>query len=185
MKKRLIESLEMQIAAHDPGYQMALESMLSEWGDTPYPELSVILVHLRFLAQVHQAHHWTARGDSFYGDHQLFMRLYDETTGEIDGVAEKAVGLGCIDNVNLVLQLQQISKLAYSYGMASTIPQSTELSKRSMIAEISFLRCVAQCCQSLKDKGLMTRGLDNLLAGIEDVHEGHVYLLKQRCMPTP
>lgn len=184
-KRRLIESLEMQISVPDPGYHMALENMLAEWCDTPYPELSVILVHLRFLAQVHQAHHWTARGDAFYGDHQMFMRLYEQTTEEIDGIAEKAVGLGCVDNVNLTLQLQQIAKLAHSYGMASTIPQSTELSKRSMIAEVSFLRCVSHCAQSLKEKGLMTRGLDNMLAGIEDVHEGHVYLLKQRCMPSP
>ena len=34
----------------------------------------------------------------------------------------------------------------------------------------------------LKEMGLLTRGLDNMIAGIEDKHESHVYLLKQRCM---
>ena len=180
MKKRLIETLELQIAVPDPGYGVALENMLAEWGATPYTQLSVILVHLRFLAQVHQVHHWTAKGDTFYGDHLLFERLYNAASGEVDSIAEKSIGLGGVDNVNLPLQLKQVSQLAQSYGMASTIPQPSELARRSLIVEVGFLRCVAHCVESLKEQCLLTRGLDNLLAGIEDVHEGHVYLLKQR-----
>jgi hypothetical protein len=48
------------------------------------------------------------------------------------------------------------------------------------MAEMNFLAVMKQLCESLKETGLMTHGLDNLLAGIEDAHEGHVYLLKQR-----
>lgn len=181
MKKRLIETLAVQVAAPDPGYGVALENMLSEWGGTRYAQLSLILVHLRFLASVHQAHHWTAKGDTFYGDHLLFERLYNAASEEVDSVAEKSIGLGSVDNVNLPLQLKQVAQLAQSYGMASTIPQPSELARRSMIVEVGFLRCVAHCVESLREQGLLTRGLDNLLAGIEDTHEGHVYLLKQRC----
>lgn len=180
MKKRLIETLEIQIAAPDPGYGVAIENMLAAWGATPYAQLSVLLVHLRFLALVHQTHHWTAKGDPFYGDHLLFERLYNGLLEDIDALAEKAVGLGGNDNVNLPLQIMQLNVMAQSYGMATTIPQASDLAKRSLLAEVAFLRCAAHCSLSLKETGLMTRGLDNLLAGIEDKHEGHVYLLKQR-----
>ncbi len=183
MKKRLIETLEIQIAVPDPGADVILDNMLAMWGSTPYAQLSLLLAQLRYLAVVHQTHHWQAKGDSFYGDHLLFERLYKDVVGEVDLVAEKAIGLGCDDNVSLVLQLQQVNQLAQSYGMASTIPQSCELAKRSMIAEVGFLRCAAHCARSLQETGLMTRGLDNMLQGIEDSHEGHVYLLKQRNCP--
>jgi hypothetical protein len=181
--RRLIETLEVQIAVPDPGYGVALDNMLSEWGATPYAQLSVILVHLRFLADVHRTHHWTAKGDPFYGDHLLFERLYATAVAEVDCLAEKAVGLGGVDNVNLPLQLQQVARMAQNYGMASTIPQPSELARRSLIVEVGFLRCVAHCVGSLKEQCLMTRGLDNMLAGVEDSHEGHVYLLKQRSCP--
>jgi DNA-binding ferritin-like protein len=170
----------MQVAAPDPGYNIALDNMLAEWGAVSYSQLSVILVHTRFLSQVHQTHHWIAKGDSFYGDHLLFERLYSATSTEIDLIAEKSIGLGGADNVNLALQLNQIARMAQNYGMASTIPQPSELARRSMIVEVGFLRCVAHCVEQLREQGQMTRGLDNMLAGIEDVHEGHVYLLKQR-----
>jgi DNA-binding ferritin-like protein len=178
--RRLVESLEIMIAVPDPGYGIAIENMLAEWGGVPYAQLSVLLVHLRFLVLVHQTHHWTAKGDPFYGDHLLFERLYNGVLEDVDALAEKSVGLGGNDNVNLPLQIQQLNTLAQSYGASSTLPQASDLSKRSLIAEVAFLRCATHCVQSLKEMGLMTRGLDNLLAGIEDKHEGHVYLLKQR-----
>lgn len=183
MKKRLIETLEVQVTVPDPGYGVGLENMLAEWGAVPYAQLSVLLVHLRFLAIVHQTHHWTAKGDPFYGDHLLFERLYNAVVADIDAVAEKSIGLGGNDNVNLSLQVKQLGQLAQSYGMATTLPQASDLAKRSYAAEVGFLRCAAHMADSLKESGMMTRGLDNMLAGIEDAHEGAVYLLKQRSCP--
>jgi hypothetical protein len=48
---------------------------------------------------------------------------------------------------------------------------------------MNFLKVAAYLAECLKECGLMTRGLDNLLAGIEDKHESNVYLLKQRILP--
>ena len=67
--------------------------------------------------------------------------------------------------------------------MTTTIPQPTELAKRSYLAEMNFLKVMAHLAEHLKECGTLTRGLDNMLQGIEDKHEGHVYLLKQRIMP--
>lgn len=179
-KKKLSESFELRLSV-DSNVSIVTDNMIAEWGDTPYPHLSVVLVHLKYLAALHQNHHWTAFGDPYYGDHLLFQRLYEGASGEIDTVAEKAIGLGCTANVDLALVHSQLLKLVCNTGFASMIPQSNELVKKSLMAELNFLAFMNHICSSLKECGLMTHGLDNLLAGIEDKHEGHVYLLKQRC----
>lgn len=179
MKKRLVETLEMSLVV-EPNLDIITDNMVSEWGSVSYPQLSVILVHLKFLAFVHQNHHWVTKGDPFYGDHLLFSRLYEGTSEDVDSVAEKAIGLGSTSNVDLSLSTSQLFKLVQGYGMTSTIPQPTELAKRSYLAEMNFLKVVSHLAEHLKECGLMTRGLDNLLAGIEDKHESNIYLLKQR-----
>lgn len=182
MKRRLVETLEMALVV-EPNLGIVTENMVAEWGGVPYPELSVLLANLKFLYHVHQNHHWISKGDSFYGDHLLFSRLYEATLGEIDSIAEKAIGLGSTANVDITLVHNQLCKLIQGYGMTSTIPQPTELAKRSYLAEMNFLKVVAHLVEHMKACGTLTRGLDNLLAGIEDKHEGHVYLLKQRITP--
>jgi len=179
MRKRLAESMEMVLTI-EPNLQVLTDNMIAEWGGTPYPQLSVALVYLKYLAAVHQNHHWTCVGDPYYGDHLLFERLYGDIPEEIDSIAEKAVGLGCTANVDLQLVHSQLLKLIAGAGSATMIPQSSDLAKKSLMAEMNFLAVMKHLCDSLNECGLMTHGLDNLLAGIEDKHEGHVYLLKQR-----
>jgi len=181
MKKRLAESLEIQLVVADPNHNIMVDNMCSEWGGSAYPQLSVLLVYLKFLAAVHQHHHWTAKGDPYYGDHLLFERLYNNIIEEIDAVAEKAIGMGGPSSVDLVLLTSQVNRLVQGYGMTQTIPQPSELAKRSLVAEMNFLAVAAVLVDSMKECGLLTRGVDNMIAGIEDKHEGNVYLLKQRC----
>jgi hypothetical protein len=61
------------------------------------------------------------------------------------------------------------------------IPQSNELAKRSLMAEVNFIKVLNVLVQNMKDAGTYTGGLENLLGGIEDVHEKHIYKLKRRC----
>lgn len=180
-KRKLVKEMfgEVEVSS-DPNISIVFDNMVSEWGALPYAELSVLLVHLRYLNIMHHSHHWTCKGDSFYGDHQLFQRLYEATESEIDSIGERAVGLGMTDNVNLFLQNAQLQRLTEGYNMLSTIPQSTELAHRSLAAEKNFLVFVALAAERLREQGLLSRGLDNMLQGIEDQHETHVYLLKQR-----
>ena len=179
MKRRLVETLEMALVV-EPNLNIVTDNMIAEWGGVPYCQLSVLLVHLRYLALVHQTHHWVTKGNPFYGDHLLFQRLYECVVGEIDSVAEKAIGLGCVDNVDINRQVLQLNKLVQSYGMTSTLPNSSDLARRSYLAEMNFLKVTSHLVEHMNECGILTRGLDNLLAGIEDKHEGHVYLLKQR-----
>lgn len=165
----------------EPNLDISLENMMAEWGGTLYAQLSVLLVYLKFLAAVHQNHHWISMGESYYGDHLLFERLYSNVSGEIDKVAEKSIGLGCVTNVNLQLVTQQVNKLVSGYGMTATIPQLSDLARRSLMAEMNFLKAVDFARSSLEECGLLTNGVDNMLQDIADAHEGNVYLLKQRC----
>lgn len=181
MKKRsLKESFELALVI-EPNTDIVVDNMVAEWGGNPYAQISVMLAYLEFLSKVHHTHHWISKGDPFYGDHLLFQRLYEGVDEEIDLVAEKAVGLGTTANVDLNLITAQCYRLVQNHGSSSTIPHPAELFRRSYQAEMTFLKFVARLVDSLKESGLLTRGLDNMIAGIEDKHESHVYLLKQRC----
>ena len=179
-KKKVKEGVQVLVVA-EPNHEVILDNMMAEWGGIPYSQLSVILVYLKFLSAVHQNHHWTCMGDPFYGDHLLFSRLYEAVDAEVDPVAEKAIGLGCTSNVNPQLMYMQVLRLLSGAGAASTIPQSSDLAKKSLIAEMNFLKVIDSCKASLQEHGLLTNGIDNMLQGIADKHEGHIYLLKQRC----
>lgn len=155
--------------------------MISEWGGVPYAHLSVVLVNLRFVAVVHQTHHWISKSDVFYADHLLFDRLYNKVITEIDALAEKSIGLGTTNNVDLSLQVSQLNKLVQSYGAISTIPQQDELARRSLKVETSLLQVINHVLYDMKFNNTLTKGVDNMLAQMFDDHEGHIYLLKQRC----
>lgn len=174
------ENIAVISVVSEPNLDIVTDNMVAQWGNTLYPQLSVYLVYLKFLATVHQNHHWITKGEPFYGDHLLFQRIYEATNVDIDSLAEKAIGLGSTTNVDINLMTAQCYKLVQGYGMTATIPQPTELAKRSYLAEMNFLKAAAHLAECLEECGLLTRGLDNLLQGIEDKHEGHIYLLKQR-----
>jgi DNA-binding ferritin-like protein len=157
------------------------ETLHAEWGHTQFSELSVLLVAARAITMLHQTHHWVSRGDSFFGDHLLFDRLYNETLSDIDTIAERVVGLGGNDLVNPSTQANQVCKLiceVFSTGMG--IPRPQELMQRSLNAEEQYLKFINMCKSSLEMNGCLTYGTDNLLAGVADKCESRQYLLKQR-----
>lgn len=168
-----------------PHTELVVDNLMAAWGGIAYAELSIVLVHLRYLALVHQTHHWIAKGDAFYGDHLLFDRVYDGVIKDIDKVAEKAVGVGNEANVNLPLQISQVMQLCKAYGSPQTVPQTSDLARASLTAEYNFLKILKACCESMRSQGIDTPGIMNMFEQIADDHEGYVYLLKQRCAANP
>lgn len=152
------------------------------WLGSSHCELSIILGMLEYMRVLHQAHHWVSMGDSFYGDHLLFSRLYDKITEEIDMVAEKAVGVSTMYSVNHSCIIQQMGVLDDKFGGSeeALIPNSNSLVKKSLCVEKAFLELMKVCIEMLDQKGELSVGIDNMLAALYDTHEGHVYLLKQR-----
>jgi hypothetical protein len=147
-------------------------------------ELPSVLAFLRALSIIHQSHHWLTFGDSYFGDHLLFERLYNETQDEIDQVAEKAVGTGCDRSlINPGWQSGTANRIiSYFCGDGVGTGEVNPLTyvESSLSAEKHFVDYTGQLAKKMQDRNSLPRGTDNLLAGIEDKHQGHIYLLGQR-----
>ena len=87
----------------------SIAQMLSKEGD--YEILSQVLAGLRTASHIHQTHHWQTHGPTFYEDHLLFERLYNEGQGDVDSLAEKTIGLGHFSLVEAHDQITAISEM--------------------------------------------------------------------------
>jgi len=175
----IISQLSNEISGQVENIQVdkLLSDTILKCGLAPYSELVSILGMLRALEILHQTHHWQAEGSNFYSDHLLFGRLYEAAHEDIDSLGEKIVGLGNSKLVGFSIHAVTISSWLVnikSFGTSDAAP------RRSLEAEQMLVSLVETVMERLKQKNLLTRGLENLLGGIADKHEGLIYLLKQR-----
>ena len=140
--------------------------------------LAGVLAILRAAAMVHQTHHWQTRGVQYYADHQLFERLYSESQDFIDQVAERAIGSTDPVVVNIHEQAEAIEVLVKYMCTGSADPE--DMVDSSLTTESLVIQAIDVALGQLKASGELTNGTDNLLQGVSDLHEGFVYLLKQR-----
>lgn len=153
-------------------------------GSVPMGELSALLAVLRAAAMMHQTHHWQTLGSNFYGDHLLFERLYNESVGFIDQIAERAVGLAGGSLVSVTQQALLVQGIITSWSKSESSDLSAQLVSSSLEVETDVIRCVHAVITSLDSKGMLTDGTSNLLEGVADKHEEFLYLLKQRSTAT-
>jgi len=159
---------------------LKLEDLFMTYGDAKYAELGVFIDLLRALSMLHHTHHWQTKGSQFYGDHLLYQRLYELADGQIDMVGEKAVGLGSPELVDYKHSLENMNRYlaAVESGDIMDAP-ALKMAKRSLLAEKSFITAGEKMMDQLKSKGLLTRGVEQLLGTILDQHDGVLYLLTQ------
>lgn len=161
--------------------KQAFVQFMAEYADAPMAELAVLLASIRAEAMIHQAHHWQTRGQTYYADHLLFERVYNEVNGFVDGIAERAVGAGQEVFVQPLMQISHMVAFGKMfYSDAPVVPDAAAypvLSLRALLKSAVMLRL---CYDSLECRGLLTNGTDNLLQGIADKQEELMYLLKQR-----
>ena len=129
---------------------------------------------LRALYWILQNSHWQVSGDSFYGDHLLFQRLYEETADNLDGLAEKAVGYLGMEEV----QPDDLMARAKTY-VDQWVSESCPV-KRGLLAENTFLSLANGYYTKIKGMNIMSLGLDDEIMSLCNKHESHVYLLQQR-----
>lgn len=152
-----------------------------KWFDAPLAELGVVVAMLRAGALLHQTHHWQTRGNSFYGDHLLFERLYNESLALIDQVAERAVGAGSRVLVCPKHQAGLVNSFVQVWASQDSVePSPDEMIRLSLNAEVFILRAVKIARERLESAGTLSDGTDNLLQGVADKHEEFMYLLQQR-----
>lgn len=142
-----------------------------------YGELAVVLGSLRALSILHQTHHWQSCGPTFYGDHLLYERLYNDILPQVDAVAERTVGLNKAALVGFEKHVITVSSFLKGVKMHAT---SDDFARRSLEAEIMFVQLIEAVMRKLEAAGLLTRGLEQLLGDIANKHEEFVYLLRRR-----
>jgi DNA-binding ferritin-like protein len=158
-----------------------MPALVAWFNGAPMAELGVLVAALRAAAFVHQTHHWQARGGNFYGDHLLFGRLYDESQGFVDQLAERSVGAGSRNLVCPKQQVQLLGSLVQAWcGVGSEDPSPTKMVSLSLAIELFILRALKGARERLEANGNLSDGIDNLLQGVADKHEEFTYLLQQR-----
>lgn len=125
---------------------------------------------------LHQSAHWQSSGPTYYADHLLFQRLYKPIDKEIDSLGERAVGLGDPRLVCPITVASLAGDLLRAWGKGHGLDSPRRLVEMSLNAERSLLEAIA----AAMGQAAPSDGVQNLLQGIADTHEGNVYLLQQR-----
>lgn len=150
-------------------------------------ELGVLLAMAEAVAAIHRAHHWKSKGSTFYGDHLLFQRLYEQMGEEIDSLAERCVGTGGEDVVDVCLQAKMKQAMCdWIYRLYSN-PSSgfSSLIELSLAAEECFAAAIELTMAHMRSNGILTRGTENMLSTLADNHESMQYLLQRSRTSTP
>lgn len=164
----------------------ALRIMATETTGSPFGWLSGLLVMLRSASVIHQAHHWQSKGDVFYSDHKLYMRIYEDSQDFIDSLAERAVGLAGPALVNPSLQTKYQAMCVHKTYEGTKVDEGPNgMAQISLQTEYRILEGIKIVLGVLRQAGVLSDGTENLLQGIADKHEEFVYLLKQRAVATP
>lgn len=137
-----------------------------------------VLGQLRGLQWSHWNSHWKVRGDSQYGDHLLFERLYTSASEEIDTLGEKITSIYGPTAITDLGTLSETTRFLSLYLSSDTGP--TDLYERALELESHFQRCLAQTYQLFKFQKELTLGLDDFLMSVANSHETNEYLLRQR-----
>lgn len=137
-----------------------------------------LLSQLRGLQWSHWNSHWKVKGDSQYGDHLLFERLYTSLSEEIDTLGEKITsyfGPTVITDLGTLLETTRFLSL---HKHPDTGP--TDLYERALDLESHLQRSIKRVYDKVKESGEMSLGLDDYLMSLANAHETAIYLLKQR-----
>ena len=150
-----------------------VESLVKQ-ADGEGKEFKLLLSFARALAHIFQHAHWASANTNFYGDHLLFERIYNSANGDIDVIAEKAVGItNDSSTINPIEDIKYTAIIVNKLVSGEFNPES--FSEIGIAAEKEFLKLIEKMMAGNKSDGVQ-----NMLQGIADKHEGHLYLLQQR-----
>jgi hypothetical protein len=147
--------------------------------------LQALLGKLRALRWHYHTTHWRVKGESFYGDHLLFERLYagssdDDDDGvtmddQIDTLAEKMVATYGRDSV-----LTQIIWPGSTHFIEAGLRSSDCPFRQSIYLEEALQSSIRSTYDTLKAEGKLSLGMDDFLMGLASERETALYLLRQR-----
>lgn len=122
----------------------------------------------------YQNAHWLCQGPSFYGDHLLYERLYENIEEEVDSFAERMIGLFGPGSFSIESHQRTIKIMSEKWAKTDC------LVRRSIKVEKTVLGFLRKTKSELERNGELTLGLEDFLPAVASQHETHLYLLKQR-----
>jgi DNA-binding ferritin-like protein len=138
-----------------------------------------VLGCLRAQYLSYQTSHWQVVGQSFYGNHLLFARLYESVQAQVDQLAEKLVGYLGREVVGLDHQIKHIA------GYTMRWSQIDCHHKRGLQSEADLQAALKRAYDGIKQIHAMTLGLDDWIMATANAHEENEYLLQQALTPVP
>jgi len=138
-----------------------------------------VLGCLRTQYLSYQTSHWQVVGQSFYGNHLLFQRLYESVQKQVDELAEKLVGYLGREVVGLDHQIKHIA------GYTMRWSQIGCHHKRGLQSEADLQAALKRAYDGIKQVNAMTLGLDDWIMATANAHEENEYLLQQALTPVP
>lgn len=135
---------------------------------------ALYIATLKAITLIHQHSHWTTKGPPFYGDHQLFERIYNSALKDLDLAAEKFMGLFGDKCLDYDLQADLLHKLLLKYKALEGSPLQMSLN-----VEKDFLQFSKKAYNCFEEEGNLTLGLDDMIMAIASSREESVYLLQQ------
>lgn len=139
-------------------------------------ESKVFAAH-RTLVQVYQTAHWLSKGSTFYSDHLLYERLYNEASAIIDGMAEKFISVAGEYCINPVVVSKKVCDMLESYQQESS-PEA--LLENACGFQLAALKITKEYYLVMQQEEKLTLGLDDFLMALCNDHEHRLYLLEQR-----
>ena len=138
-----------------------------------------VLACLRAQSLSYQTSHWQVVGQSFYGNHLLFQRLYKSVLEQVDQLAEKVVGYLGSEVVGLESQMKHIYQYTASWSQIGCNH------KRGLQSEADLQMALKHAYEGIKNVNAMTLGLDDWIMATANAHEENEYLLQQALAPIP
>lgn len=135
---------------------------------------ALFVASLKGMSLIHQHNHWTTKGESFYGDHLLFKRLYDSANEDLDAAAEKFIGVFGEECLDYKLQSELLNKVLNKYNQLEGSPL-----EMSLAIEEEFVALCNHAYDCFETEDRMTLGLDDMIMSTANKREESVYLLKQ------
>ena len=179
---------------------MRLKQDRRSYGDLNEQEISVVSTDLGSLAPpepheiisayigfvrayhlwMHAAHNVT-KGPGFAGDHvELYGKIYVEVQDSIDQVIEKGIGVYQNESVACPIKITSDALLILSEWESPVNQAAERIADLSLEYTTQLVKVGEGTSNLLDDMGVLTYGMDNMLAGLVDTHENYVYLLRQR-----
>lgn len=138
-----------------------------------------VLGCLRAAYLSYQTSHWQVVGQSFYGNHLLFQRLYKSVQDQADQLAEKLVGYLGREVVDLNQQAKHIAEYCRRWHGIDCHH------KRGLQSEADLQQSLKRAYDGIKQVNAMTLGLDDWIMATANAHEENEYLLQQALTPVP